>query len=33
MGLNITPEYIGEFTHSTEHKIDTVFCFSQEWKK
>jgi ADP-ribose pyrophosphatase YjhB (NUDIX family) len=33
LGLNITPEYIGEFTHSTEHKIDTVFCFSQEWKK
>ena len=27
LGLNITPEYIGEFTHNPEHKIDTVFCF------
>jgi ADP-ribose pyrophosphatase YjhB (NUDIX family) len=27
LGLNITPEYIGEFTHNAEHKIDTVFCF------
>ena len=27
MGLNITPEYIGEFTHNTEYKIDTVYCF------
>ena len=27
LGLNITPAYIGEFTHNTEHKIDTVFCF------
>jgi NAD+ diphosphatase len=27
LGLNITPEYIGEFTHNPEHKIDTVSCF------
>ena len=27
LGLNITPEYIGEFTQNTEYKIDTVFCF------
>jgi 8-oxo-dGTP diphosphatase len=27
LGLEITPEYIGEFTHNPEHKIDTVFCF------
>ena len=27
LGLDITPQYIGEFTHNTEHKIDTVFCF------
>jgi 8-oxo-dGTP diphosphatase len=27
VGLNITPEYIGEFTHNPEHKIDTVSCF------
>jgi ADP-ribose pyrophosphatase YjhB (NUDIX family) len=27
LGLNITPEYIGEFTRNAEHKIDTVFCF------
>jgi ADP-ribose pyrophosphatase YjhB (NUDIX family) len=27
LGLIITPEYIGEFTHNSEHKIDTVFCF------
>jgi 8-oxo-dGTP diphosphatase len=27
LGLRITPEYLGEFTHSSEHKIDTVFCF------
>ena len=27
LGLNITPEYIGEFTHKTENKVDTVFCF------
>ncbi|MBV9643706.1 MAG: NUDIX domain-containing protein [Verrucomicrobia bacterium] len=27
LGLDITPQYIGEFTHDTEHKIDTVFCF------
>jgi 8-oxo-dGTP diphosphatase len=27
LGLNITPEYIGEFTHNAEYKIDTVFCF------
>lgn len=27
LGLDITPEYIGEFTHNPEHKIDTVFCF------
>jgi ADP-ribose pyrophosphatase YjhB (NUDIX family) len=27
LGLIIAPEYIGEFTHNSEHKIDTVFCF------
>jgi ADP-ribose pyrophosphatase YjhB (NUDIX family) len=27
LGLNITPEYIGQFTHNPEHKTDTVFCF------
>jgi 8-oxo-dGTP diphosphatase len=27
LGLHISPEYIGEFTHNIEHKIDTVFCF------
>ena len=27
LGLVITPEYIGEFTHNPEHKIDTVSCF------
>ena len=27
LGLNITPEYIGKFTHNPEHKIDTVSCF------
>ena len=27
LGLDIMPEYIGEFTHNPEHKIDTVFCF------
>jgi 8-oxo-dGTP diphosphatase len=27
LGLNITPEYIGEFTHNPEYKIDTVYCF------
>jgi 8-oxo-dGTP diphosphatase len=27
LGLNITPEYLGEFTHHPDHKIDTVFCF------
>jgi ADP-ribose pyrophosphatase YjhB (NUDIX family) len=33
LGLNITPEYIGEFTHSPEHKIDTVFCFVARMEK
>jgi NADH pyrophosphatase NudC (nudix superfamily) len=27
LGLNITPEYLGEFTHQPDYKIDTVFCF------
>ena len=27
LGLDITPEYRGEFTHNTEYKIDTVYCF------
>jgi ADP-ribose pyrophosphatase YjhB (NUDIX family) len=27
LGLDITPEYIGEFTHTTEYKGDTVYCF------
>ena len=27
LGLNITPEYLGEFTHHPDYKIDTVFCF------
>jgi 8-oxo-dGTP diphosphatase len=27
LGLDITPEYIGQFTHNPEYKIDTVFCF------
>jgi 8-oxo-dGTP pyrophosphatase MutT (NUDIX family) len=27
LGLDVTPEYIGEFTHNTEYKIDTVYCF------
>jgi 8-oxo-dGTP diphosphatase len=27
LGLDITPEYIGEFTHNPDYKIDTVFCF------
>ena len=33
LGLNITPEYIGEFTHNPEHKIDTVFCFVARMEK
>jgi hypothetical protein len=33
LGLNITPEYIGEFTRSAEHKIDTVFCFVARTEK
>jgi NADH pyrophosphatase NudC (nudix superfamily) len=33
LGLIITPEYIGEFTHNPEHKIDTVFCFSARTEK
>jgi ADP-ribose pyrophosphatase YjhB (NUDIX family) len=33
LGLNITPEYIGEFTHNPEHKIDTVFCFVARTEK
>jgi len=33
LGLNITPEYIGEFTHNREHKIDTVFCFVARMKE
>jgi ADP-ribose pyrophosphatase YjhB (NUDIX family) len=33
LGLNITPEYIGEFTHNPEHKNDTVFCFVARVKK
>jgi ADP-ribose pyrophosphatase YjhB (NUDIX family) len=27
LGINITPEYMGEFTHRTQHKTDTVSCF------
>ena len=33
LGLNITPEYIGEFTHNTEHKINTVYCFVARMEK
>ena len=33
LGLNITPEYIGEFTHHPEHKVDTVFCFVARMEK
>jgi 8-oxo-dGTP diphosphatase len=33
LGLIVTPEYIGEFTHNTEHKIDTVFCFVAKMEK
>jgi 8-oxo-dGTP diphosphatase len=33
LGLSITPEYIGEFTHNSEHKIDTVFCFVARMEK
>ena len=33
LGLNITPEYIGEFTHNPEYKIDTVFCFVARMEK
>jgi ADP-ribose pyrophosphatase YjhB (NUDIX family) len=33
LGLNITPEYIGQFTHNPDHKIDTVFCFVARMKK
>jgi ADP-ribose pyrophosphatase YjhB (NUDIX family) len=33
LGFNITPEYIGEFTHNPEHKIDTVFCFVARTEK
>jgi 8-oxo-dGTP pyrophosphatase MutT (NUDIX family) len=27
LGLDITPQYIGEFTHHPDYKIDTVSCF------
>jgi 8-oxo-dGTP pyrophosphatase MutT (NUDIX family) len=27
LGLDITPEYIGEFTHNPDYKNDTVSCF------
>jgi|ERR1700722_13760590 len=33
LGLTIIPEYIGEFTHNTEHKIDTVYCFVAKMEK
>jgi ADP-ribose pyrophosphatase YjhB (NUDIX family) len=33
LGLNVTPEYIGEFTHNAEYKIDTVFCFVAQMEK
>jgi 8-oxo-dGTP diphosphatase len=33
LGLDILPEYIGEFTHNPEHKIDTVSCFVAEIEK
>jgi ADP-ribose pyrophosphatase YjhB (NUDIX family) len=33
LGLNITPEYLGEFTHNPEYKIDTVFCFVTRMEK
>jgi 8-oxo-dGTP diphosphatase len=33
LGLDITPGYIGEFTHNPEHKIDTVFCFVAQIEK
>ncbi len=33
LGLSITPEYIGEFTHNTEYKIDTVSCFVARMEK
>jgi ADP-ribose pyrophosphatase YjhB (NUDIX family) len=33
LGLSIIPEYIGEFTHNSEHKIDTVSCFVAKVEK
>src|SRR5580700_2111115 len=33
LGLDISPEYLEEFTHNTEYKIDTVYCFVQKLKK
>jgi len=33
LGLHIKPEFLGEFTHNTEHKIDTVYCFVAKIEK
>jgi ADP-ribose pyrophosphatase YjhB (NUDIX family) len=33
LGLDITPEYSGEYTHDTEYKIDTVYCFAVRIEK
>ena len=33
LGLNINPEYLGEFTHNTEYKMDTVYCFVAKIEK
>lgn len=33
LGLTIDPEYLGEFTHNTEYKIDRVYCFVIKMQK
>lgn len=33
LGLYIEPKYIGEFTHTTEYKLDTVYCFVAKIEK
>ena len=33
LGLSITPQYLGGFTHNSEYKIDTVFCFVARMEK
>jgi ADP-ribose pyrophosphatase YjhB (NUDIX family) len=33
LGLNIAPEYLGQFTHFPDYKIDTVFCFVAKIEK